>query len=146
LSRIAIVGSKEIIQHNSKNIIDYSIKINFKKQSNMNNLRNRVQIIGHLGANPEIKELENGNKMAKLTIATNESYKNQKGEVVKETQWHNIVVWGNNVKVVEQYLQKGNEVCIEGKLNNRDYTDKDGIKRYITEIVCQELLLLGSKK
>jgi single-strand DNA-binding protein len=112
----------------------------------MNNLRNRVQLIGHLGANPEIKTLENGNKMAKLNIATNESYKNQKGETVKETQWHNVVVWGKQVKIAEQYLQKGNEICIEGKLNNRDYTDKDGVKRYITEIVCQEFVMLGSKK
>jgi single-strand DNA-binding protein len=112
----------------------------------MNNLRNRVQLIGHLGANPEIKTLENGNKMAKLNIATNESYKNQKGETVKETQWHSVVVWGKQVKIAEQYLQKGNEICIEGKLNNRDYTDKDGVKRFITEIVCQEFVMLGSKK
>ena len=112
----------------------------------MNNLRNRVQLIGHLGANPEIKTLENGNKMVKMTIATNESYKNQKGETVKETQWHNVVLWGNQAKIAEQYLQKGNEICIEGKLNNRDYTDKEGVKRYITEILCQEILMLGSKK
>ncbi len=125
----------------SFNLINYPQKI-----KNMNNLRNRVQLIGHLGANPEIKTLENGNKMAKLNIATNESYKNQKGETVKETQWHNVVVWGKQVKIAEQYLQKGNEICIEGKLNNRDYTDKDGVKRYITEIVCQEILMLGSKK
>ena len=112
----------------------------------MNALKNRVQLIGNLGNDPEIVNLDGGSKLAKFSIATSDSYKNAQGEKVEETQWHNIVVWWNNVKVVEQYLQKGNEVWIEGKLNNRDYTDKDGIKRYITEIVCQELLLLGAKK
>ncbi len=112
----------------------------------MNNLRNRVQLIGHLGTTPEVKELQNGNKMVKLTLATNESYKNQKGEKVKETQWHNIVVWGPQAKIAEKYLEKGKEVCIEGKLNNRTYEDKDGIKRYVTEVICNEILMLGKKQ
>jgi single-strand DNA-binding protein len=112
----------------------------------MKNLRNSVQLIGFLGANPEIKTLENGNKLAKLNLATNESYKNQQGEKVTETQWHTVVAWGNQAKIAEKYLQKGNEICIEGKLSTRNYTDKEGVKRYVTEIVCNDILMLGSKK
>ncbi len=112
----------------------------------MNNLRNRVQIIGNLGTNPEIINLDNGKKLAKMSIATNETYKNQKGETVKETQWHNVAAWAKQAEIIEKYLTKGSEVCIEGKLSNRSYTDKDGVKRYVTEIICNEILMLGSKK
>ena len=112
----------------------------------MNNLKNKVQLIGNLGMNPEIKTLDSGKKLAKFSIATNESYKNAKGEKVEDTQWHNLVAWGKTADIIEKYLQKGNEVAIEGKLNNRTYDDKDGNKRYITEIVVNELLMLGSKK
>jgi single-strand DNA-binding protein len=111
----------------------------------MNNLRNRVQLIGHLGMNPEVKEFDNGKKMAKLTLATNESYKNQKGELIKEVQWHNLVAWGNTAKIAENFLSKGKEVCIEGKISTRDYEDKEGNKRYITEIVVNDILMLGKK-
>jgi len=111
----------------------------------MNNLKNKVQLIGNLGMNPEIKTLESGKKLAKLSIATNEQYKNVKGEKIEDTQWHNLVAWGKTADIIEKYLQKGNEVAIEGKLNNRSYDDKDGNKRYITEIVVNELLMLGSK-
>ncbi|MFT5600855.1 MAG: single-strand DNA-binding protein [Flavobacteriales bacterium] len=112
----------------------------------MNNLRNKVQLIGNLGATPEVITLDSGNTLAKMTLATNDTYKNQKGETVKETQWHNLVAWGNTAKIAEQYLEKGKEVCIEGKLTSRNYTDKEGVKRYITEIVCSEILLLGKKE
>lgn len=112
----------------------------------MNNLKNKVQLIGNLGMNPEIKILESGKKLAKFSIATNESYKNAKGEKVEDTQWHNLIAWGKTADIIEQYLQKGNEVAIEGKLSNRSYDDKDGNKRYITEIVVNELLMLGGKK
>lgn len=111
----------------------------------MNNLRNRVQLIGNLGAAPEVTEFENGKKMVKITLATNEAYKNQKGEIVKETQWHNLTLWGNNATIAEKYLDKGKEICIEGKLNNRTYEDKDGVKRYITEVIVNEILMLGKK-
>jgi len=111
----------------------------------MNNLKNKVQLIGNLGMNPEIKTLESGNKLVKFSIATNESYKNAKGEKIEDTQWHNLIAWGKTADIVEQYLQKGNEVAIEGKLNNRSYEDKDGNKRYVTEIVVNELLMLGGK-
>tara|TARA_B100000809_G_C15120884_1_gene524255 strand:+ start:597 stop:935 length:339 start_codon:yes stop_codon:yes gene_type:complete len=112
----------------------------------MNNLKNRVQLIGNLGMNPEIKTLESGKKLAKFSIATNESYKNAKGEKIEDTQWHNLIAWGKTADIVEQYLQKGNEVAIEGKLSNSSYDDKDGNKRYVTEIVVNELLMLGGKK
>jgi single-strand DNA-binding protein len=111
----------------------------------MNQLKNRVQLIGHLGTNPEVITLESGKKLAKMTLATNEDYTNQKGEKVKETQWHNVTAWGKQADIIEKYLTKGNQVCIEGKLSNRNYTDKEGVKRYVTEIVCNEILMLGSK-
>lgn len=111
----------------------------------MNNLKNKVQLIGNLGMNPEIKTLESGKKLAKFSIATNESYKNAKGEKVEDTQWHNLIAWGKTADIIEKYLQKGNEVAVEGKLTNRSYDDKDGNKRYVTEIVVNELLMLGSK-
>ena len=112
----------------------------------MNKLRNKVQLIGHLGNNPEIVNLDAGKKLAKFSIATNESYKNSKGETIKETQWHNLVAWGKTAEIIEKYLQKGNEVAIEGKLVNKNYDDKEGKKHYVTEIVVNELLMLGGKK
>ena len=111
----------------------------------MNNLRNRVQLIGHLGMNPEVKNLETGSKLAKFSIATNESYKNAEGERVTETEWHNIIAWNKTAELVEQYLEKGREVALEGKLTTRSWTDEQGNKKYITEVVCNEILLLGSK-
>jgi len=111
----------------------------------MNNLRNKVQLIGHLGQTPEIINFENGNKMAKFRLATNQSYKNAKGEKVEDTQWHNVTVWGKNVAVVEKYVTKGQEIAVEGKLVTRTWETKEGEKRSITEIVAQELLLLSKK-
>ena len=110
----------------------------------MNTLRNKVQLIGNLGNDPEILNLESGKTLAKFSIATNESYKNADGEKVTDTQWHNIVVWGKTAQIVEKYLTKGKEVAVEGKLVTRSY-DKEGEKRYVTEIVCNELLMLGTK-
>jgi single-strand DNA-binding protein len=111
----------------------------------MSTLRNKVQLIGNLGNNPEIITLESGKKLAKISIATNETYKNAQGEKVTDTQWHNVVMWNKTAEIAEKYLQKGSEVAIEGKLTSRSYEDKDGVKKYITEIVCNELLLLGGK-
>ena len=109
----------------------------------MNALRNKVQLIGNLGQDPEIVNLDNGSKLAKFSIATNEIYKNAKGEKVTDTQWHNVVAWGKTAEIVENFLMKGKEVAIEGRLTNRSYETKEGDKRYITEIRCNELLLLG---
>lgn len=111
----------------------------------MNNLRNRVQLIGNLGMKPEIKTLESGKKMAKFSIATNETYKNAKGEKITDTQWHNVIAWNKTAEIAEMFLDKGKEVAIEGKLTTRSWDDEQGNKRYITEIVCSELLLLGVK-
>ena len=111
----------------------------------MSTLRNKVQLIGNLGNNPEIITLDSDKKLAKFSIATNESYKNANGEKVTDTQWHNIVAWNKTAEIIERYLQKGSEVAIEGKLTSRNYETKEGEKRYVTEIVCNELLMLGNK-
>lgn len=111
----------------------------------MNTLQNKVQLIGNLGNNPDVRNTESGKKMARVSIATNENYRNAKGETVKETQWHNAIAWGKNAEVIEKYLTKGSQVAIEGKLVNRNYVDKDGIKRYTTEVQVNDILLLGSK-
>ena len=111
----------------------------------MNTLRNKVQLIGNLGNDPEIINLVSGKKLAKFSVATNDSYKNQQGERVTDTQWHNVVAWGKTADIIETYVTKGKEVAIEGKLTSRSYEDKEGQKRYVTEIVCNELLMLGGK-
>ena len=109
----------------------------------MNALKNKVQLIGHLGQDPEIVSLENGSKLAKFSIATSDSYKNAQGQKVEDTQWHNIVAWGKTAEIVENYLTKGKQVAIEGKLTHRSYETKEGEKRYVTEVRCNELLMLG---
>ena len=109
-------------------------------------MRNKVTLIGNLGQNPEVKELNGGKKLAKFSLATNETYRNKAGEKVTDTQWHNLTVWGKTADIVEKYLKKGSEVAIEGKLLNRNYTDKEGVKRYVTEIQVNELVMLGGKK
>jgi single-strand DNA-binding protein len=111
----------------------------------MNTLRNKVQLIGNLGNDPEIITMESGKKLAKFSIATNDTYKNAQGERITDTQWHNVVAWGKTADIIESYVTKGKEVAVEGKLSHRSYDDKDGNKRYATEVVCNELLLLGSK-
>jgi len=108
-------------------------------------LKNKVQLIGNLGQNPEVKTLDGGKKMAKFSIATNESYRNANGEKITETQWHNLVAWGKLAEIIEKYISKGSEVAIEGKLTYRTYNDKDGVKKYFTEIQVNELLMLGEK-
>jgi single-strand DNA-binding protein len=108
-------------------------------------LKNKVQLIGNLGNAPEIKNTDSGKKVARFSMATNDSYKKENGERVTETQWHNLVAWGKVAELAEQYLNKGSEIAIEGKITHRDYTDKDGIKRYITEVVVNEILLLDKK-
>jgi single-strand DNA-binding protein len=108
-------------------------------------LKNKVQLIGNLGNAPEIKSISGGKKMARFSMATNETYRNAKGEKITETQWHNVVAWGKVAELAEKYLSKGSEIAIEGKLINRNYTDKDGSKKYITEVQLNELLMLGDK-
>lgn len=112
----------------------------------MNTLRNSVQLIGNLGANPEIRTYESGKTKAFFSMATKEVYKNDKGEYITDTQWHNLVAWNNTAKIVEKILQKGSEVAIEGKLSSHSYEDKEGNKKYVTEIVVNELILFKSNK
>ncbi len=109
----------------------------------MNALRNKVQLIGRLGQEPEIVNLESGKKLAKFSLATNENYTNAKGEKEENTEWHNIVAWGKTAEIIEKYVNKGQEIAIEGKLTSRSFEDKEGIKRYITEVVCSEMLMLS---
>jgi len=110
----------------------------------MYSLRNKVQLIGNLGKSPEIKTTESGKKLVRFSLATNEIYTNVKGEKVKETQWHNLIAWGKVADVAGKYLIKGSEVVVEGKLITKDYLDKQGIKKYFTEIQVNEILLLNS--
>jgi len=112
----------------------------------MSTLRNRVQLIGHLGHDPEIKTLESGKKLARFTLATNENFKNAEGLKTEETTWHNIVAWNGSAEIASKYLSKGKEVCIDGRITYRTYTDKNGVQKGSTEIVVNELLLLGSAK
>ena len=109
----------------------------------MSSLRNKVQLIGNLGNDPEILNLDGGKKLAKFSLATNESYTNQKGEKVTNTDWHNLVAWGKTADIIEKYTSKGKEIAIEGKLTSRSYETQTGEKRYITEVVVSDLVLLG---
>ena len=109
----------------------------------MNNLRNRVQLIGRIGQAPEIKTLEGGNKVANFSMATNESYTNKKGEKVENTQWHKITAWGTTATIIEKYVVKGQEIAVEGKLQHRSYDDKNGVTHYVTDIVASGVQMFG---
>ena len=112
----------------------------------MSTLRNKVQLIGNVGQTPEIRNLESGKKVASFSIATNEFYKNSKGEKAQDTQWHNVVTWGKQAELIEKYVDKGKEVAIRGKLTSRSYETQSGEKRYVTEILVNEILFLGNKE
>jgi len=111
----------------------------------MRTLVNKVQLIGNLGEDPIVKELDNDKVVAKFSMATNESYKSKDGEKVTDTQWHKVVAWGKIARIVEQYLHKGDKVAIEGRLSHRSYDGDNGIKRWVTEVVVTDLLMLSSK-
>ncbi len=111
----------------------------------MNTLRNKVQLIGNLGANPEVRTFDNGKSVARFSLATTDSYRDASGKRVSETQWHNIVAWGNLAKIAEKYLTKGSEVAVEGKLTHRSYDDKDGNRKYVTEVVLNDLVMLRTR-
>jgi single-strand DNA-binding protein len=111
----------------------------------MDSLRNRVLLIGRLGADPETKTLAGGDKVTRFSIATTDSYKNDKGERISETQWHSLVARGKTAEIAGKYLEKGKEVAIEGKLVTRHYTDKEGMKHHITEVVVCDMVLIGSR-
>lgn len=112
----------------------------------MNQLRNRVQLIGNLGADPEIREFDSGKKMARFSVATHEFYRNSDGEQVKETQWHNVVAWNKTAEIIEKYFKKGQEVCISGKISTRKYENSEGQKNSVTEVIANEVMMLGAAK
>jgi len=107
---------------------------------------NKVILLGNLGKDPEVRHLEHDRIRASFTLATNETYKNKEGEKITNTEWHNVVLWTPLAKIAEQYLAKGKQVYIEGKLTSRSYIDKEGQTKYVTEVVGQNLVLLGGSK
>tara|TARA_R110002072_G_scaffold9348_7_gene45611 strand:- start:27 stop:365 length:339 start_codon:yes stop_codon:yes gene_type:complete len=111
----------------------------------MKNLRNNVQLIGNLGAAPDVKTLENGKTVARMTIATKEKNTNQKGEKITATSWHQLVAWGKTAEIAEKYLQKGSQIAIHGKLSNRSYENDKGETKYICEVLVNEIQMLGGK-
>ena len=109
----------------------------------MNTLKNKVQLIGNFGNDPEIITLENGKKLAKFSLATNEYYKDADGQKQTKTEWHNLIAWNKTAEIIEKYVSKGKEIAIEGKLTNRSWDDKEGNKRYITEVIVNEVVMFS---
>lgn len=112
----------------------------------MNSLENKVQLIGNLGMDPEVKYLENGKVVANCALATHSYYKSNEGEKIRDTQWHNIVMWGNTAKFAEKWLRKGGYILAQGKLQHRAYEDKQGVRRYVTEVLVNEIKLMDQRK
>ena len=139
------VNSSYFVSVKSENPIRHQqmLKLNFII---MQNLRNRVQLIGRLGQDPEVRVLASGKKLATFSVATTDSYRNASGDKVEETQWHNVVAWGKVAEIAGEYLSKGQEVALEGKLTHRSYETSSGEKRYVTEVNLNELLMIGAKK
>ncbi len=108
-----------------------------------NSIKNSVQLIGNIGKDVTLSTFENGNKKATLILATNDFYTNNKGEKVKQTEWHNLVAWGKTAELMSESISKGNEIAIQGKLTSRSYTDKEGNTKYITEVVVNEFFKIA---
>ncbi len=111
----------------------------------MGTLRNRVQLIGHLGAEIELKTVKPGLFMCRFSLATNESFKNSQGEKITETNWHKLVAWGKPAVILVKYTGKGSEIAIQGKLINHSFIDREGNKQFVSEIQVNEVLLIGGK-
>lgn len=111
----------------------------------MSTIKNHVQLIGNVGIEPTITNLESGKKVARLSLATNENYKDRKVEKQTDTNWHTVVAWGKVAEIIEKYVTKGKEIGISGKLKTRSYETEDGNQRYVTEVEANEILLMGSK-
>lgn len=112
----------------------------------MNKVSNTVRLIGNLGFDPEVREIAKGRKVARISVATHETYTNSSGERVTDTQWHTVVAWGGTAEQVQRLLRKGSPVALEGRLVHRSYSSKDGIKRYVSEIVLNGFQLIGPKR
>lgn len=111
----------------------------------MSTIRNHVQLIGNVGQEPTTTNLESGKKVTRFSLATNEHYKDAKGEKQTDTNWHTVVAWGKTAEIIEKFGGKGKEIGVVGKLKTRNYTDEDGNKRYVTEVIADEVLLFGGK-
>ena len=111
----------------------------------MKNLRNRVQLIGNVGKEPQVRSFESGKTLASFSMATTETYLDQNGKRVNDTQWHQIIAWGKTANFIKSYLDKGNRIAVDGKLVHRSYNDKEGATKYITEVVVNEIMLLTPK-
>ncbi len=109
----------------------------------MSTLKNQVQLIGNVGQEPQVTVLENGKKVARISLATNENFKNSKGEKQTNTDWHQLVAWGKVASLIEEYVFTGKEIAVQGKLSSRSYEDKEGVKRHVTEVIVSEILFLG---
>jgi single-strand DNA-binding protein len=107
---------------------------------------NKVILVGNLGRDPEIRYMPSGEPVANLTIATSSKYKNKSGEMVEETEWHRVTFFGKLAEIVGQYLKKGRSVYVEGRIKTRKYTDKDGIEKYATDIIANEMQMLGGRE
>lgn len=112
----------------------------------MNTIRNSITLIGNLGQDPEMKRLDNGNVLTTISLATNDVYRNNKGDKITDTQWHNCIAWGKTAEVMQNLLKKGKEVAVRGKLIYRNWEDKNGIKRYTPQVVINEFVLVGQKQ
>jgi len=107
---------------------------------------NKVILVGNLGRDPEIRYMPSGEPVANITIATSSKYKNKSGEMVEETEWHRVTFFGKLAEIVGQYLKKGRSVYVEGRIKTRKYTDKDGIEKYATDIIANEMQMLGGRE
>jgi single-strand DNA-binding protein len=107
---------------------------------------NKVILLGNLGKDPEVRNLERGAKVASFPLATNRVYKGQDGQKVEETEWHNVVLWGALADLAEKFLSKGRQVFIEGRIRTRNWEDKEGVKRYTTEIVGENMTFVGGRE
>ena len=112
----------------------------------MSTLKNKVQLIGNVGQEPQVTVLDNGKKVARISLATNENFKNSKGEKQTNTDWHQLVAWGKVASLIEDYVFTGKEIAVQGKLSSRSYEDKEGVKRYVTEVIVSEILFLGGNQ
>ncbi len=106
---------------------------------------NKVMLIGNVGKDPEIRHLESGTAVANVTLATTERYKDRNGETQEQTEWHNVVLWRGLADVTERFVRKGSQIFIEGKIRTRSWEDQSGQKRYATEIVADNMQLLGRR-
>jgi single-strand DNA-binding protein len=104
---------------------------------------NKVMLIGNLGKDPELKATPSGQSVARFSVATTETWKNQQGEKQSKTEWHNIVVWGKQAEIAEKYLRKGKQILVEGRIQYREYTDQAGVKKNFCEIRCDNFVMLG---